>query len=49
MDTIFINTEKSITSGPCRLLLNLTDKINVKRSDRYVASSNLCISYIWQT
>ena len=49
MDTIFLNTEKSITSEPYRLLLNLADNINVKTSDRSVASSNLCISYTWQT
>ena len=29
MDTIFINSENSKTSDPHRLLLNLTDKINL--------------------
>ena len=29
------------TSDPYRLLLNVTDKINLKRSDKYVALSNL--------
>ena len=29
-----------------RLLLNLTDKINLKRSDKYVVLSNLNIYYI---
>ena len=28
-------------SDPYRLLLNVTDKINLKRSDKYVALSNL--------
>ena len=37
MDTIFMNSEKSKTSDPYRLLLNLLDKINLKRSDKYVA------------
>ena len=37
MGTIFMNSKNSKTSDPHRLLLNLTDKINVKRSDRYVA------------
>ena len=32
MDTIFMNSENSKTSDPYRLLLNLTDKINFKRS-----------------
>ena len=33
MDTIFMNTRNSKTSDPHRLLLNLSDKINLKRSD----------------
>ena len=37
MDTIFMNCEKRKTSDPHRLLLNLTDKINLKRSDKLVA------------
>ena len=41
MDTIFINFKNSKTSDPHRLLLNLTDKINLKRSDRYVALSSI--------
>ena len=36
MDTIFMNSENSKTSDPHRLLLNLLDKINLKRSDTYV-------------
>ena len=34
MDTIFINSGKSKISDPERLLLNLLDKINLKRKDR---------------
>ena len=37
-----MNSKKKI-SGLHRLLLNLTDKINLKRSDKYVALSNLSI------
>ena len=40
MDTIFMNSK---TSDPQRILLSLTDKINLKRSDKYVALSNLSI------
>ena len=32
MDTIFINSQNSKTSDPHRLLLSLSDKINLKRS-----------------
>ena len=45
MDTIFMNSEVSKTSDPHRLLLSISDKINLKRSDKYVALSNLCIYY----
>ena len=48
MDIIFRNFEKSKTSDPYRLLLNLSDKINLKRSDKYVALSNLSIYYTWR-
>ena len=34
MDTIFMNSENSKTSDPHRLLLNLIDKINLKRGDK---------------
>ena len=44
MDTIFMNSKNNKTSDPQRLLLNLTDKINSKRSDKYVALSNLSIT-----
>ena len=47
MDTIFKNSENSKTSDPHRLLLNLSDKIKLKRSDEYVALSNLSIYYTW--
>ena len=48
MDTIFMNSENSKTSDSHRLVLNLSDKINLKRSDEYVALSNLSIYYTWK-
>ena len=48
MDTIFVNSENSKTSGPHRLLLNLSDKLSLKRSDKYIALSNLSIYYTWK-
>ena len=41
-----MNSKNSGTPDPYRLLLNLTDKIDFKRSDKYVALSNLSIDYI---
>ena len=46
MNTIFMNSENSKTSDPHRLLLNLPDKISLKRSVKFVALSNFSIYYI---
>ena len=48
MDAIFMNSKNSKTSDLHRLLLNLADKINLKRSDKYVAILNLNIHYAWK-
>ena len=48
MNTIFMNSENSKTSDPQRLLLNLTDKIYLRRKDKYIAFSNLGIYYTWK-
>ena len=44
MDTIFMNSKNIKTSDPHRLLLNLTDKIDL-RKDKYIALSNISIYY----
>ena len=36
IDTIFMNSEDSKVSNPHILLLNLSDKMNLKKSDKYV-------------
>ena len=43
MDTIFMNSKNSKTSEPYVLLLNLSDKINLKRSGKCIVLSNLSI------
>ena len=48
MDTIFMNSKNSKTSDPHRLLLNLTDKLNFEKGDKYVVLSNLSIYYTWK-
>ena len=47
MDTIFMNSKNGKTSDPHGLLINLANKINLKRSDKYVALSNLDIYFTW--
>ena len=48
MNTVFLNSENSETSDPHRLLLNLTDKIYLRRKGKYIALSNLSIYYTWE-
>ena len=48
MDTIFMNSENSKTSNTHKVLLNLSDKINLKWSDKYVALSILSICFTWK-
>ena len=45
MDAIFMNSVNSKTSDPHELLLNLSDKINLKRSNKCVVLSNFSIYY----
>ena len=37
MDTLFMNSKNSKTPDPHRLLLSLTDKIDLRRKDKYIA------------
>ena len=48
IDTILMNSGNSKTSDFHRLLLNFSDNINLKRSDKYLALSNLSIYYTWK-
>ena len=48
MNTIFTNSENSKTSDPHRLLINLTDKIDWRRKDKFIALSNISIYYAWK-
>ena len=50
MNTAFMNSGNSKTSDLRRLLLliNLLDKIDLKRKNKYIALSNLSIYYAWK-
>ena len=48
MSTTFINLENSKASDLYRLVLNLIDKMNIKRGDKRVALSYFSIYYIRQ-
>ena len=43
-----MNSGNSKATNPHRLLLNISDKINLKRKDKYIALSNLSICYTWE-
>ena len=43
-----MNSESTKTSNAHRILLNLTDKIELTRKDKYIALSNLSTYYAWK-
>ena len=48
MVTTVMHSKDSGTSDPHRLLVNLPDKVNLKRSDKYFMLSNISIYYTWK-
>ena len=48
MNTIFMNSENCKTSKYHILILNLTDKLDLRRSQKSVALSNVSIYYTWK-
>ena len=48
METIFMNTENSKTSEPHRFKLDLTDKLNLKNTNKNMALANWSIYYTWK-
>ena len=48
METIVMNTENSKTNEPHRFKLALTDKLNLKNSNKNMALANLSIYYTWK-
>ena len=43
-----MNSENGATSDEHKPLLNLANEISLKRSDTYIAFSNINIYYIWK-
>ena len=48
MDAILKNSKNSKIPNLHRLLLNLSDKTKLKRSEKYFALSNFSIYYTWK-
>ena len=48
METIFKNRENIKTSEPHKFFLNLSQKLDIRKSNKHVALQNLSICYTWK-
>ena len=48
METIFVNTENSKANEPHKFVLNLSQKLGLRSSDKHVALQNLSIYCTWK-
>ena len=48
METIFMNMENSKTNEPHKFVLNLSQRLDLKSQNKYVALENLSIYYTWK-
>ena len=48
METIFMNMEKSKINEPHKFFLNLSQRLDLKSSNKHVALQNLSIYYTWK-
>ena len=48
METIFMNTENSKTTEPHQFFLNLSQRLDLRSSNKHVALQNLSIYYTWK-
>ena len=48
METIYMNTENSKTNKPYKFFLNLSQRLDLRSSNKCVALQNLSIYYTWK-
>ena len=48
METIFMNTKNGKTNEPYKIASNLSQRLDLKSSNKYVALQNLSIYYTWK-
>ena len=48
MEIIFMNTENSKTNEPHKVVLNLSQRLDLRSLDKHVAHQNLSIYYTWK-
>ena len=49
METTLMNTENSKTNEPHKFVLNLSQRLDLKSSNKHVALQNVSIYYTWKT
>ena len=48
MEIIFMDTESSKTNEPHKFVLNLSEKLDLRKSNKHVVYQNLSIYYTWK-
>ena len=48
METIFMNMENSETNEPHKIVLNLSQRLDLRSSHKNVALQNLSVYYTWK-
>ena len=48
METIFMNTENSKTNEPHKFVLNLSQRLDLRSSNKHVALQNESIYHTWK-
>ena len=48
METIFMNTEKSKTNKPHKFVLNFSQRLDLRGSNKHFVLQNLSIYYTWK-
>ena len=48
METIFINMENSKMNEPHKFILNLSQRLDIRSSNKHVALQNLSIYFTWK-
>ena len=48
MEIIFMKTENSKTNEPHKFVLNLSQRLDLRSSNKHVALQNLSIYYTWK-
>ena len=49
MERIFMNTENSKTNEPHKFVLNLSQRLDLRGSNKHAALQNLPIYYTWKS